>query len=288
MIDTIVFYNNFHNGDIFFSKGYVKNIIEQFPEISFYYSHKNDPKITRDLNIGFMDMNNYSIPQSHKLILDKNRLFINTWIGNYIDGYLDCNWKSLHIMYEHIFKYLEELFNINIQRLNINEYSPSIDFSYYDIPVDFNCDYDQTIIFSNGPVLSGQSILESTDFIVESLLNYFPEKKLILTHKTNINSNNILYTSDIIKTSGSDLNEISWLASKCKYIIGRQSGPFSFMQTDKNINDKKKIIISFSNNEKVNWLYEIKTKSKYVNLIETDKNDLINNIIKFMENNEKL
>jgi hypothetical protein len=56
-----------------------------------------------------------------------------------------------------------------------------------------------------------------------------------------------LFASEIIKKeNGSDLNEISYLSTKCNVIIGRASGPFTFAINRQNIEDPNKILLSFS------------------------------------------
>jgi hypothetical protein len=276
MIDSIVFFNNFHNGDVFFSKPYVKHLSEILEYNDYSYAHNNDHKIVKDLN-----MNHFLIGhrfQQDRTISYENKLYINTWIGNYLSNDRNCNWISLHEMYEELYNYLQELLDKEIKILDREFYQTFIDFSVFDVPLDFECDYENTIMFSNGPVLSGQSSILNTSNIVKLLCDRFPDKKIILTHQSDIENNNIVYTKDIINTAGSDLNEISWLSTKCKYIIGRQSGPFSFMQINENLNDKNKVMISMSNSEAVDWLYNIKVPCKYINLLDQDEDILIENI----------
>jgi hypothetical protein len=67
----------------------------------------------------------------------------------------------------------------------------------------------------------------------------------------------------MIETTGGDLNEISWVASQCDYLIGRNSGPFCFMNTKNILNDSSKNIISIGNNEKDSFVYNVPTKSNY-------------------------
>ena len=52
----------------------------------------------------------------------------------------------------------------------------------------------------------------------------------------------------------------------------------SFMQINENLNDKNKVMISMSNSEAVDWLYNIKVPCKYINLLDQDEDILIENI----------
>jgi hypothetical protein len=113
-----------------------------------------------------------------------------------------------------------------------------------------------------------------------SLLDAFPNRKIIPTHRTPIINDNILYTDDIIKTFGGDLNEISWIAEKCKYIIGRNSGPFCYMHTKNILNDKTKKIIAVGNTKRDCFLYNMQVDSDYRILIDENEEELIKSIIK--------
>jgi len=285
MISNLTFFNYFHNGDVFFSKGYIRAISRMFPDLNQLYYHENSPKIIEDLNIPSRHIHGSGLPMREKFVVNNDSILINTWIGNYIEPGINCNWKSLHTVYEHIYARLSEIFEKEFILNDIMTYSPFVDDLYFPIPEDINLDYDNTIIFSNGPTLSGQSEIQSTDGIVDSLLQAFPEKSLILTYPSSISHKNILYTSDILQASMPDLNEISILSRKCKYLVGRQSGPFSFMQTDKLLKDPSKVVISFSNSPEVDWFYEIETPFPYVNLMDHNESLLIEGMINFMKEN---
>jgi len=162
---------------------------------------------------------------------------------------------------------------VKIKIKDIKDYVYETDYSCYDIPSNLSLDYENTVMISNGNVMSGQSNLQSMDNIIHYLVNVFPEKKFILTHESSIQSNNILYTKDLIQTNGSDLNEISYIADKhCKYIIGRQSGPFIFMNTSSILNNKNKKIFSLRYNRNCDFLYQIKVDSEYFSILDKDIN----------------
>lgn len=279
MINNIVFFNHYHNGDIFFSKGYVRAIMKLLPEINFFYAHSNDRKIIRDLEIGSYPMSNVPARNIDPFAEVSDTLYVNTWIGNHILlGVGGCNWLTLHQMYRLIFEVISSKVR-PIELGSIRQYSPFIDYSFFDVPTDLELDFENTIMFSNSPVLSGQSSIDSVDFIVQALLDNFPEKKVILTGPTAIESDRIMHTSNLIQTNGSDLNEITWISERCKFIIGRQSGPFSFMQVEGNVDDSRKTIISFSNDPNVDWLHLLKNKSSYSILMDHDSEALVREIV---------
>ena len=77
--------------------------------------------------------------------------------------------------------------------------------------------------------------------LIEKLSDNYPHIDFILTEKSNIVKNNVLHTSDIIMTSGCDLNEISYLSTKCDIIVGRASGPYCFTHVKENMLNTNKI-----------------------------------------------
>jgi len=283
-MQKIIFYNHYHNGDIFLSKPYIKHIMDLMPEVDFFYFHKNNQKIILDLNIKQKNLNDFYINDNLQSFVENDILFINTHIGRYFPEIEDaeCNWITTHKVYEKIYKTISEHFSVELKTKNMRDYLYEVDYRFYDIPKNLNLDYSKTFIISNGPVHSGQSNLNSLDFLIEYLANKYEDITFILTHKTNIAANNILYTDDLIETNGSDLNEIVYIADKhCKYIMGRQSGPFTFMGTDSILNNKNKVIFSLRHNRNCEFLYNLKAESKYFSILDTD----INYIFDIIEKN---
>ena len=95
-------------------------------------------------------------------------------------------------------------------------------------------------------VQSGQCPNFKFDKIVYDLSLKYGNIDFILTNKINIHNKNIYFTDDIIKTQYSDLNEISYLSTKCDIIVGRASGPHAFTHVKENYNDNSKTFISFT------------------------------------------
>jgi hypothetical protein len=288
MIDKIVYYNHFHNGDVFLSKEYIKELILLFPNMKHIYYHENSSKLLKDLNIQTLSIKDVDFPQKNQIFVKDNTIYINTWIVA-ADFHLNgCNFISYSSMWSYIYEKINDILKTNILIKDEYFYIPETDYSFYDIPSDFSIDYDNTILFSNGNVNSGQAYRQDTEHIVHSLLNNFKDKTIILTHKTSINNDNIKYTDDIIKTIDGDLNEISWIAERCKHIIGRNSGPFIFMHTKNILNDKNKNIISFGGHSYDAPMHKSKTKSNYIFFDDKDPDLLTNNIISFIKNEEIL
>lgn len=258
-----VFFNHYHNGDIFASKGYIADLIKELHGHELIYQHYNSPKLLKDLNIEFRNLETplANFHDKTPMMGDHNNLYINTWIGNYLPYGNGINWKTYHIMFKNIYSYISDTIDRSIEFGPIKYYIPEIKYDYFDIP-DIKVPSD-SIIISNGPTLSGQSDLLNLNELIQLLLDH-TDKKIILTHFAPFNSNRIEYTNNLIQTTGGDLNEISWIASQCKYIIGRNSGPFCFMNTKTILNDPNKTIISIGNNEKDSFLYELDFSAQYI------------------------
>ena len=258
----IVFFNHYHNGDIFASKGYIADLIKEFSSHELYYQHYHSGKLLRDLNIQHQTLEAPLGKFSDRTPLsgDKDSLYINTWIGNYLPYGDGINWNTYHTMFSKIYSAVSDMIDGFIELGPKEYYVPEINYEYFDIP-DVKVPLG-SIIISNGPVLSGQSDLGDLNGLIQRLLDE-TDRHIILTHFAPFNSERISFTNNIISTTGGDLNEISWLASECEYIIGRNSGPFCFMNTKKILNNPNKKIISIGNNEKDSFIYDFPTKAKY-------------------------
>lgn len=163
-------------------------------------------------------------------------------------------------MFKKIYSALSDLLDGSIDFGPVEYYFPEIKYDYFYIP-NINIPND-SIIISNGPVLSGQSDIPSLDPLIEFLLNE-TDKQIILTHFAPFQSDRISFTNNLISTTGGDLNEIAWISEQCKYIIGRNSGPFCFMNTKNNLNNSNKTIISIGNNEKDSFIYDLNLNCQY-------------------------
>lgn len=265
----IVFFNHYHNGDIFASKGYIADLIKELSSHELYYQHYNSPKLLRDLNIQYqtleVPMGNFS--DRNPMAGDKESIFVNTWIGNYLSRDNGINWNTYHKMFSKIYSVLADMMDRPVELGPLEYYFPEINYEYFDIP-DIKIPRG-AIIISNGPVLSGQSTLLDLNNIIGGLLEK-TDRDIILTHFAPFNSDRIHYTNNIIDTTGGDLNEISWIASQCDYLIGRNSGPFCFMNTKNILNDSSKNIISIGNNEKDSFIYNVPVKSNYTFIHDDD------------------
>ena len=294
MITQIVFFNHYHNGDLFVSKEFVRNIKKQIGNIfDIKYLLFNHHKTLLDLNISYAG---YPIGLNDrcKFILFGEILYVNTWIGAYQFPYADpphfykggINYLDLHEMWKYIFKEIEKYTSIKlIIDVNPEFYIPQIDYSQFNVSIidNFVSDKKDIVLVCNGQPMSNQSELTNLNEIIKRLSIDFKEKTFVCTKKFDF-ADNIYFTENIINlksdltktpywnqcTPYCDLNEISYLSTFCDVIIGRNSGPYIYCTTKNNMMDNSKKFIQFNRVLNDNLFYGI--KSNCTNLQQTEVN----------------
>jgi len=250
----IVLYNFFHNGDLFHSKAFVKEITENI-SVPVYYAH------------GW---------HSDKVVATNNSYLVNTWIGAYFKSNISelkgepCTLKFNYDMYKYLYSQINEIYGSNLKlNSNILNYFPTVDpskFNISKIEEYLSKDKNKKILFSNGPAMSNQTSYNNSNLqtSIENLALTYKNISFICTSKFNTSISNILFTSDIIQEKDCDLSEISYLSRFCDIIIGRSSGPYCFSCTKENMLDFNKTFICFGDRITDCFQYETDTNSKFV------------------------
>jgi hypothetical protein len=297
-MENIVFFNHWHYGDLFSTRGWVADIKRQLPQMNFYYAHKNNTLATLDIAEKLDDDNNKlvleGISQWNRFGKDDDTVLINTWVGSYMGL-----WNSTHPSYLSHYRIVEECYN-NIRqqfgiKLNLSkdvwDYIPQIDYNKYntDIADIFinSLQSENIYLFCNGKVASQQSNMDNMQKIISFLAKKYSNDTFIATEKFETDCSNIKFTDDIFNLP-CDLCEISYLSTKVNLIVGKDSGPFSYASTKENLLDKNKIFITFNTQPEDNLPYGLDISADFrfsnttfsspaVRIIETAIRDIKNN-----------
>ena len=253
-MENIVFFNHWHYGDLFSTRGWVADIKRQLPETNFYYAHKKNPRAIIDLVETLDDENNKTvldgINQWTRFGSDDDTILINTWVGSYMGL-----WANTHPSYISHHRIIGECYNNLRQQFGIDlklsddvwHYVPQIDYSVYNRAAVDN--YKQFVgdvyLFCNSAVASAQSSMDNMQKIIEHVANNHRGDTFVVTEKFDTKLDNIIFTSDMFNDA-CDLCDISYLSTKVNLIVGKNSGPFTYANTKGNLLDKNKIFVNFS------------------------------------------
>lgn len=250
MFDKIIFYNSFGAGDIYESREFVKEWMKLIPDKKYYYAHRKNPKIIRDITeIESIEVTPTMDSMRESFELD-NCLYVNTWIGRdgqYVLPGIGCTVGQTFRMHNYIIRQ----FGVELSQ-NIREYIPKIDYTFYPdtSKVDLffkESTYLENVFIDNGLCQSMQAENFPFDGIITQLATKKADYLFIVTHDIPDSPTNVISSSDIIKSSdGFDLTEIAYLSRYCKYLVGRNSGPHVHTQNYENCHDSSKRLVSIT------------------------------------------
>jgi hypothetical protein len=275
---NICFFNHFHNGDIFHSKEFVRQVTEVI-DTQFFYYHLNDSNLLLDVNVSHKNILDLpsEVGDRVKFLDTEDTVYVNTWIGSYFHQGVryspestdsECTLRFSYAMYSLIYEELNKIFGCDLKLKPITEYIPSIDYSKFNISnIDqyVNTNIEKRVLFSNGPCLSGQcSYYGDMKDTIETLASKYPQVSFISTSPIESKLPNIKSTKDIIGIEGCDLNEIGYLSTFCDIIVGRNSGPFCFCTNKDNVNNLNTSFYVFGDNAFTSFLYDIEIDCQFV------------------------
>jgi len=284
----VCFFNFYHNGDLFHSKPFVREVVKTLGKEKVMYAHFKDHTCIQDLDVQCVRLEGID----HKVKVfrpkDPDILFLNTWIGSYFDKYTgECTLNFNMKMWADIYEEINTAFNKKLKLGPVENYLPYVDYSKYDLRnVNTYLDRDskKKVLFCNGPAMSGQcEYNEDMGEIISPLAMANPHITFITTKMTKIGMSNIIDTSEIIQSDRCDLNEISYLSKYCNLIIGRNSGPFCFASTGENLNDPTKTFYAFGHQESDCFTMGIPKKCNYIFEKYVNPDQLYNGIKQLVE-----
>lgn len=253
-INDILFFNMFGNGDLHYSREFVKFFSSKIG-LPAKYHHRKCSGLLRDIpGVEFQGSFPFPIADTNPIGLfqvDQTLLF-STWIGQ--EG---CKWlhpDGCTIRNNYKF-YLEHAKVFGIQIPEEKEFIPTIDYSKYHID-SIKISKDKNILICNGPALSGQSRNFDMSSVIVALAQKHPSCRFFVTQGMPTPFENIIDLNLMIDTNGlSNLNEISYVSLFCDIIVGRGSGPFCFTHVKENLYDKNKTYLVMGNQEREgNWV----------------------------------
>jgi hypothetical protein len=295
-MENIVFFNHWHYGDLFSTRGWVADIKRQMPQSNFYYAHKKNGRAIIDLVETLDEENNKvvldGIDQWKRFGSDDDTILINTWVGSYMGL-----WANTHPSYISHQRIIGECYNNLRQQFGIDlklsddvwDYVPQIDYSVYNTAaVDNNSNLVGNVyLFCNSAVASKQSSMDNMQKIIEYVASNHSKDTFVATEKFETKLDNIIFTSDIFSDT-CDLCDISYLSTKVNLIVGKNSGPFTYANTKNNLLDMNKVFVNFSHKPEDVLPYGLDIKADFrhsdvtyaspaVKIIETAINDIYNN-----------
>lgn len=283
-MSKINFYNYYHNGDLFCSRAFIKQIVDELPNFEFGYYHNNNPKTISDLVKYEGTAREYS--HNERFVETDDTLAINTWIAiYYADRYPEppyfnnggINYVVLHQIWTHIFEKINLKFGTNLViKSDPKDYIAVIDFEKFELAnvKDYVKSDRKRILFSNGVPMSGQSFAYDFKDVVDYLAEKYKQFDFLCTNKFMTNETNVHFTSDITRI-GSDLNEIGYLSRYCNLIIGKNSGPFIYCLERQNFTDPNKKFISFNHLREDSLDYGIDVDCDYTFSSTTDLREVV-------------
>ena len=273
MIKKICFFNRWHNGDVFAGKGYMQDMIRQMPDFEFYHAQVNKLKSMADLPVrGHYDSS--IIPEelldSYKFGDLDSMFFINTWIGAYGNevipvGENHANWPSLHNMWMRIYDWVEQHFDIKLERTeNVAQFIPDTNWNFYELSpaLQFLGHTQRMVLICNGLVRSTQTNIGLMEDVVHQLTHDYPDVRFVCTAKFDTTGmphpENVFFTDDIFKdVQEGDINEIAFLSTRAEVIVGKNSGPFMFCHVKENVMDPNKSFVSLSSHPSDSYAWNV-------------------------------
>lgn len=252
-MSDIIFFNHWHYGDLFSTRGVVADIKRQLPDHNFYYAHRKNGRAIVDLvdTLDSVDCEQIlsTVNQWNRFASDDDNILINTWVGSYMGLWPNTHpsYVSHHRIFREMYGNIRQNYGIDLQLSeNVWDYVPQIDYTHYDTAAVDNLSYSGNLyLFCNSEVASKQSSMDNMKKVMEYVADNHKNDTLVATEKFETSCKNIIFTADIFNST-CDLCDISYLSTKVNLIVGKNSGPFTYANTKQNLQDANKVFVNFS------------------------------------------
>lgn len=227
------------------------------PDIQYFYCHHLHTKVLKDIEAKYISESecNFELQPNmgRDFVQTEDTLFANTWVGVYhryfLHGECHGNYLSSNKMFKDVARVIGERTNTSIDVSDDHlEYIPTTDFTFYELnsALEFINKNKKFHLFCNGQVRSFQSGLGTMDSIIENIASLCKDELFVCTSKFETKHENILFSSDILNLEN-DINEIAFLSTHAKTIVGMNSGPYMFTHIKQNFDNHEKVFLSLSN-----------------------------------------
>ena len=261
MIENLVFYNHWQNGDVHVSRGFIDYCIKNIKAQNYLYIHPKSEELLKDIpqlhhqNYGLFFLDNDS---PHMWNLHKRTLCLNTWYG-VSPAFKDTGSCTLNTLFDLFALHFKTFFDHNLHsQSSLLDFVPTIDYSKFSIgKIEEFCSLNKRkkILVCNGNVVSKQSSNFKFENILEEVIISHPNIDFIFTAKNDFSYGNVYFTDNLIQKKGCDLNEISFLSLDCDIIIGRSSGPYIYSYVKENLMNQNKTFICFNDHKEIaDWV----------------------------------
>jgi hypothetical protein len=255
-LSSIIFFNHWHYGDLFSTRGLIDDIRSQLPDnFPLLYAHYKNPAATADV-AQQLDKQNCAILlnkiyERNPFLNGPDTIFINTWVGAYQGLWPNTHpsYISHHVIYGHLYHALKNNYGLEF-KLNpdVWHYVPDIDYSVIDRSVTDKFVQNASgkiFLFCNGGVQSTQSSMGNMAQTIIWLSKVYTDDTFVATERFETNQPNIVFTDDIYNKP-CDIIDISYLSRSSHLIVGKNSGPFTYASTKSNLKDPTKMFWCFS------------------------------------------
>jgi hypothetical protein len=281
---NVYFFNHWHHGDLFSTRGLVQDIKNQLgPDHNYYYSHRLHPSSTSDLAQFSPDTLN-RFGEGTKAHREGDTIFINTWVGCWGEFWRGAGHD--HPSYIEHFNSYRGLYGILTNNYGMSlripddvwNFIPDMNYIHFNTgAIDGFVTGKDIVLISNSEVKSKQSQVGNMENMINVLSNRFPHKTFVITEDISQKNENVIYSSDITGSTN-DLGELSYLSTLSTVLIGKNSSPFTYFQTKRNLLDSNKTFLCFSNVLADTLPEGLDIKSKFIFSNDTNEENLINMI----------
>lgn len=266
----IYFYNPYHNGDIHYSREFVKDMMKKL-DSEAYYLHGKNPLILSDIeNLKYDTLEsrgfNFEKPQFDSLIRKGDDIYINTWIGqksyHFVNQY-NCTLKTNYEMYKSTYD------SLGIELEDISYYVPKIFFDNYDMKLNadfkkFKDDNRKKIMICNNYPYTFKVPKINLNDVTNVLSQTLNNSLFILTNDdgiSKIDRENVIYVSDLVNADF-DLIQSGYISCFCDIIVGKPSGPFCFTHIKENLFNREKTFLTCAEPANETFIWFIQSYSK--------------------------